>query len=323
MIKQEYPKIVFVGAHVEAELPLAHLITMGENLAGLFTLEPQALSRMSGGVDLSLIATAAGIPVRKGENVNGPESVEWIRAIAPDLMLVIGWTQLLQPELLNVPRIACLGFHASLLPKYRGRAPVNWAIINGEKETGNTMIVLEPGADEGDIVAQRVIPIEDDDDCGTVYQKVSLSECDMLSDVLPLIRQDGMPRQKQNSLEATVMPKRRPEDGLIDWSHPSRRLYNWIRALTTPYPGAFSHSNGRRITIWRAALGTLTSPSPNLPGTVLLDVDGFPIVATRDGYIKLIRVAREGEKAITGIEAGMSYLKPPALLGAGRLEQVR
>lgn len=323
MIKQEYPKIVFVGAHMEGELPLVHLITVRENLAGLFTLEPQALSRMSGGVDLALHAIAAGIPIRKGANVNAPESVEWIRAIAPDLLLVIGWTQLLNPEILNVPRIACLGFHASLLPKYRGRAPVNWAIINGEKETGNTMIVLEPGADEGDIVAQRVIPIKEDDDCGTIYQKVSLSECDMLAEVLPLIRLGRMPRLQQNSLEATVLPKRRPEDGLIDWSQPARHLYNWIRALTTPYPGAFSHSTGRRIKIWKAALGTLKSPSPDLPGTVLLDADGYPNVATGDGYIKLIQVEREGETAIRGIEAGTTYLKPPAFLGAGRLDGVQ
>lgn len=304
-------------------MPLSHLIAMHEKLVGLFTLEPQALSRMAGGVDLTHFARAAGIPVRKGANVNSSESVEWLRAIAPDLLLVIGWTQLLKREVLSLPRIACLGFHASLLPKYRGRAPVNWAIINGEEETGNTMIVLEAGADEGDIVAQRVIPIEDDDDCGTVYQKVSSSECEMLSEVLPLIRQGRMPRRKQDSLEATVFPRRRPEDGLIEWSQPSRRLNNWIRALTTPYPGAFSFASGRRITIWKAELGPSKSPHPDLPGAVLLDADGYPKVATSDGYIRLIRVEREGEAVVSGIEAGMTYLKPPAFLGAGRLDGVQ
>ena len=308
MIRQEYPRIVFVGAHVEAELPLRHLIGMRENVAGLFTLESRALSRMSGGVDLAPEAAAAGIPIRMGANVNAPETVEWIRAIAPDVVLVIGWTQLLKPELLTVPRIACLGFHASLLPKYRGRAPVNWAIINGEQETGNTMIILEPGADEGDIVAQRVIPIEEEDDCGSVYQKVSLSECDMLAEVLPLIRQGKMPRRKQNSLEASVFPRRRPEDGLIDWNRPSRDLYNWIRALTIPYPGAFTHATGRKITIWKATLGTLKSPAPDFPGTISIDTDGYPIVTTGDGHIKLMQVEREGEAAIGGIEAGESYL---------------
>ncbi|MGA8220478.1 MAG: methionyl-tRNA formyltransferase [Candidatus Acidiferrales bacterium] len=314
------PKILFVGAHIEAKAPLEQLIATGENVVGLFTLDDESLAGMSGGTDLAGIAEAARIPVMKGAKVNAPDAIGWIRSMDPGVLLVVGWTQLLKPQLLGVARIASLGFHASLLPKYRGRAPINWALINGEKETGNTMIVLEPGADEGDIVAQRVIEISEADDCGTLYEKVSLTECEMLAEVLPLIREGKMPRRKQNSLEATVMPRRRPEDGLIDWSWPSRRLYNWVRALTSPYPGAFSCSDGKKITIWKAGVVDPSMTSRERAGSVQLDTDGFPIVATGDGYAKLLLVQRDGEPQVSGAEAGQTFLRPPTILGAPGLD---
>jgi len=304
------PGILFIGAHIEALRPLEHLLARSHNILGLFTLDPESLSRMSGGTDLAKTAYAAQIPVLKGGNVNDPAAIEWIREKAPDVLLVVGWTQLVKPQLLKVPRTAALGFHASLLPKYRGRAPVNWAILNGESETGNTMIVLEPGADEGDIVCQRRIPITLEDDCATIYQKVSDTECEMLDEVLPLIQEGRMPRRKQDSSQATVMPKRRPEDGLIDWNLASRRLSDWVRALTHPYPGAFTYLYGRKVTIWKVSI--LNSPSPKSPGSIEFDHDGCPLVATQDGYLKLLHLECEGQPPCTGLEAGQTFLRPPA-----------
>jgi methionyl-tRNA formyltransferase len=307
-------RIAFVGAHREAVEPLTQLLALGENVVGLFTFDDESLSRMSAGADLGALIN--NIPVQKASQINAPDSVAWIRSLEPDILLVIGWTQLLSPELLGVPRIACLGFHASLLPKYRGRAPINWALIHGEKQTGNTMMVLAPGADEGDIVAQRVIDISEVDDCKTLYEKVSLTECDMLAEILPLIRQGKMPRRKQNSAEATVMPRRRPEDGWIDWSWPSRRLYDWVRALTEPYPGAFTFSSGRKISVWKACPKPSAQPSRDVVGSVRLDSEGYPIAATGDGYLRLLRVQFEDEPAVSGMEAARSFLKPPAILGS-------
>ena len=303
---------MFVGAHQEAQRPFEHLITTGESLAGLFTLEPESLKKMSGGVDLSGMAQAMGIEVKRGSNVNAPEAAEWIRSLEPDVLLVVGWTQLLKPELLGIPRMACLGFHASLLPKYRGRAPVNWAIIHGETETGNTMIVLEPGADVGDIVSQRRIPIAFEDDCKTIYDKVSVTECEMLDEILPLIREGRMPRRKQDSRLATVMPKRKPEDGLVDWNWDSMRLYNWVRALTRPYPGAFSFLSGRKVTIWRAGVDFDTASPQGSAGSVSVGSDGNPLVVAGDGVLKLLEVECEGAAPVSGPEASQTFLKPPA-----------
>jgi methionyl-tRNA formyltransferase len=233
----------------------------------------------------------------------------------PDVLLVVGWTQLLKEELLAIPKVA-LGFHASLLPKYRGRAPINWALIHGERETGNTLIVLAPGADVGDIVAQRTIPIGDDDDCATLYGKVAATEVEILSDVLPLIAKGRMPRRKQDESKATVMPKRRPEDGLIDWTRPSRALYDWVRALTHPYPGAFTFFEGRRVFVWCAALPAPgeSVPARSVPGTLARSLESGPLVATGDGWLHLISVSRDGEPEVRGTDALSSWLSEGKVL---------
>lgn len=304
-----YPSIVFVGAHVESHAPFSRLIERGDNILGLVTLDTESMSRMSGATDLTRLAAEAQIPVLRVRNINQPDSVDWIRQNSPDLLLVVGWTQLLKAELLRIPKIACLGFHASLLPKYRGRAPVNWAIINGEKLSGNTMITLEPEADTGDIVAQRTIPITDEDDCNTIYQKVGQTEVDMLEEILPMIRRGLLPRKQQDNTEATVMPKRRPEDGLINWSRSTREIYDWVRALTDPYPGAFSVLNGSKVWIWVARMdgGPICQPRCR-PGEIVLDAEGWPWVATADGWIRVVTIQREGGAKVSGQVAGQTFL---------------
>jgi methionyl-tRNA formyltransferase len=311
-MSETYPRIVFVGGHFEAERPLKHLLGASENVVGLFTLSPERRARISGGIDLSEIARAAGIPCTQQPTINSTEALSWVRDLQSDVLLVVGWTELVNATLLSIPKFGCLGFHASLLPKYRGRAPVNWAILNGETTTGNTMIVLEPGADEGDIVSQRCIPIDDDDDCRTLYEKVSVTECDMLDEVLPLIRENRLQRRKQDSALATVMPKRRPQDGEIDWGWSAKRIHDWIRALTSPYPGAFSYFGGRKVIVWKSALDRSTPLSSHSQAAIFVDSEGYPCVARADGRLRLIELQPEGEGPVTGIEAARTFLKQPA-----------
>ena len=307
--KHAMPTIVFVGAHMESHAPFLHLIRCGYQISGLVTLDPASLQKTSGGVDLTSVAEAALIPVLRINNINEPSCIAWIREKAPDLLLVVGWTQLVKDELLRVPKVACLGFHASLLPKYRGRAPVNWAIIRGETMTGNTMILLEPEADTGDIVAQKNIEITDEDDCRTIYEKVALTEVLMLEEVLPMIQQGVLPRRKQDDSQATVMPKRRPEDGRIDWGRSTRDVCNWIRALTLPYPGAFSVLGRQKVWIWAAHADRRTLVRDNhKPGEVTRDAEGWPLVATADGWIRILEAQREGGPKLPGREAGETFL---------------
>lgn len=304
--------IVFVGCVTEGFRSLEHLLRRRERVLCIFTLRDDLAAKTSGAMRFDEVAERHGIPLVKVRNINDPEPVERIRALAPDLVLVIGWTQLVKAEILRIPRHGCIGFHASLLPQYRGRAPINWALINGESRTGNTMMLLEEGVDDGDILAQREIPIGFEDTCATLYEKVAETEFDMLDEVLPSIRAGRMPRRKQDPSRVSVMPKRRPEDGLIDWGRPARRLYDWVRALTHPYPGAFTHLGGHKVFVWKATLAEAGEVALR-PGELAL-VDGALVVGTGEGLLRLERLQAEGEAETSGADFAARHV--PAARGA-------
>lgn len=315
------PRIAFIGCVEEGRRSLETLLDLQADIAGVFTLDPELAAQVSGAVPWEDLTLAHGIPLHHVRNINDPEAVSTLRGLSPDLVFCVGWTQLLRREILRLPRLGCVGFHGSALPRYRGRAPVNWAIIHGERETGNTMMLLDEGVDTGDILAQRLFPIDDDDTCATIYEKVARSEDEMIREVLPLIREGRMPRTPQDHAAATVMPKRRPADGVIDWSKSTRQLHDWVRALTHPYPGAFTHVNGTRLFVWKAR------PSPRGPGVApaagarpgLLRLAGDPpqlLAQTADGELVLERVQVEGELEMDGAEFGRDRL-PAAGVQAG------
>jgi len=304
---------VFVGCVEEGRRSLETLLDMRANVLGLFTLRPDLAERVSGAVRWEDIAATHRIPLHYVRNINDPDAVMKMRALTPDLVFCVGWTQLLHHEILHVPRLGCVGFHASKLPRYRGRAPVNWATIHGEKETGNTMMLLDEGVDTGDILAQRRFPIEDDDTCATIYDKVARSGDEMIREVLPLIREGRMQRTPQNHAEATVMPRRRPADGVIDWKRTTRQLHDWVRALTHPYPGAFTFVCGTRVFVWRAQPWRPgpggSSPVAQRAGWLRLEGDPPQLLAgTLDGDLLLLRVQVEGGVEIDGAVFGRNWL---------------
>ncbi len=316
-----FPRIALVGVHSEACAPFRFLLESGECVVGLVTLTQEKMTGVSGAVDFEPLAEEFGIPLHRTPNVNDPACEAWLRELKPDILLVIGWTQLLKEPLLRLPSLVTIGFHASLLPLYRGRAPVNWSIINGETETGNTMIVLEPGADEGDIIAQRRIPITPTDTCGTIYDQVGRTEADMLAEVLPLIRQGRMPRRKQDDSIATVMPRRRPADGIIDWEKPARRLHDWVRALTHPYPGAFTFVPAGQVPlmlkVWAAEPGPETASGLE-PGFVEKDPQGWPLVAAGSGALRLLSVQFAGQEEVAANQGWSAEFAPGTILISSR-----
>ncbi len=286
------PRILFVGAVEEGRRCLAALLAEGERFAGIVTLDPALAATTSGWVPFDHLASVHGLPLLTVRDLNAPENITRVAQLRPDLILVVGWTRLLGPELLRLPPLGVVGFHASLLPRYRGRAPVNWALINGERETGNTMFFLDEGVDTGDVIDQRRIPITDQDDCATLYRKVADAAVDMLREHLPALKTGTAARTPQDEGLATVMPRRRPADGLIDWTRDARGLVDWVRALTHPYPGAFTVHRDRRLFVWRAAPAPAGPPGAR-PGQVLAD-DGQVCVATGRGALRLDRVQWEG-----------------------------
>ncbi len=297
--------IAFIGCVAEGKRSLEALLEMEERVCAVFTLTPERAAKVSGAVAWEDLTRQHNVPLHYVHNINDPEPTEQMRRLRPDIVFCVGWTQLLRKPILGIPSIGCIGFHASLLPRYRGRAPVNWAIINGERETGNTMMFLDEGVDTGDIVAQRRFPIEEYDTCATIYDKVAESEVDMLREIMPLMQQGHVPRTPQNDAEASVMPKRRPEDGRIHWIRTTRQLHDWIRALTHPYPGAFTTLDGKRVWIWKARPGPDGARSSRSdrqsPGWWRWDGEmGALLAATSDGNLAVERLQVEGEDEIDG-----------------------
>jgi methionyl-tRNA formyltransferase len=285
-------RVVFVGAVHEAEPALGELLHCGVEVAGVFTFGPRLAARTSGFVDLEPLAAAHGVPVWRTENLNDPVEVERVRALRPDLIVAVGWTRLLGDELLEIPPRGCVGFHASMLPRDRGRAPVNWAIIRGETSTGNTMMFLASGTDTGDIIDQQPVSIEPDDTCETVYAKVGAAGAAMLRKHLPALLAGAAPRRRQGPSPTPDLPKRTPDMGITDWSRPAHAVHNWIRGLTHPYPGAFTFLGGRKLFLWRSEA---PGDDPDVDPGLLLDCEGKGLrVGTGGGSLRLLRVQEEG-----------------------------
>ncbi len=287
-------RLVFVGAVHEALPALSALLDSPVDVAEVITLPLDRGARTSGLVDLEPLAASRGVPVRRTVDINAPELVEHVGQLAPDLLVVVGWTRLLGPDLLGVPARGCIGFHASLLPRHRGRAPVNWAILRGETVTGNTMMYLDVGTDTGDIVDQRRVPIGPDDTCATVYGSVAEVGAAMLRDHLPGLLSGTAPRRPQGPPDGQNLPKRTPEMGVTAWARPARAVHDWIRALTQPYPGAFTHWNGRKVMLWRSAPPVGADPDVGLPGEVLVCAEDGVWVATSSGRLLVTAVSDPG-----------------------------
>jgi UDP-4-amino-4-deoxy-L-arabinose formyltransferase/UDP-glucuronic acid dehydrogenase (UDP-4-keto-hexauronic acid decarboxylating) len=214
------------------------------------------------------LASQRGLPVLAPDDANSPLWLERIRALRPDVLFSFYYRRMLSAELLAIPREGCYNLHGSLLPKYRGRAPANWAILNGETETGVTLHHMVARADAGDIVGQRRVAIAPTDDARTLNANLAAAAVPLLDECLPLIREGRAPRMPQDESAATYFGKRTPEDGAIDWQKSSTEIANLVRAVTKPYPGAFTHARTAKVLVWRAqALPGSAAGAP--PGTVI------------------------------------------------------
>ncbi|MEM7287722.1 MAG: methionyl-tRNA formyltransferase [Actinomycetota bacterium] len=292
-------RVGWVGFHEEGVPALRALIERG-CLVGAMTLEPDAAAKRSAVAGVAEICRAAAIDVTEVAHVNDEESIETLRGWRADVIFVIGWSQILSEEALSCASIGTIGAHASLLPRLRGSAPVNWAIIRGETSSGNSLMWLDAEVDNGDLVDQRAFPITDYDTCATVYDKVAATNREMIVATLDALEAGTRPRRPQGETDEPLLPRRRPADGDVDWSAAAVDVHRFVRALTRPYPGAFSALDGRRATIWRSVeLDGWTTTEP--PGTVVgalrspdRDACGI-VVACGTGAIGLLEIETDDE----------------------------
>ncbi|MEI7086793.1 bifunctional UDP-4-amino-4-deoxy-L-arabinose formyltransferase/UDP-glucuronic acid oxidase ArnA [Pectobacterium versatile] len=216
-------------------------------------------------------AAEMDVPVFAPEDINHPLWVNRIRELAPDVIFSFYYRTLLGDDILQLPAFGAFNLHGSLLPRYRGRAPVNWVLVNGETQTGVTLHKMVSRADAGDIVAQSVVAIDDEDTALTLHGKCRTAAAALLAQQLPLIRSREITLTPQDESRASYFGRRTAADGLIDWHKSAREINNLIRAVTEPYPGAFTFLGERNVTIWRARIvkdkiggepGAIISTSP-------------------------------------------------------------
>jgi methionyl-tRNA formyltransferase len=252
-------RIAWVGFHQEGLPALRWLRQARVRLEAIVTLDQSALAKRSAGGGYDEITAGWDVPVFPVSSINAPEVVELLKSLSLDLIFVIGWSQILHRETLAAARIGVIGAHASLLPHNRGSAPINWALIRNEKSTGNSLIWLTEEVDEGRLIDQIAFPITPFDTCATLYERVAESNQIMIERVLGELFAGRIPGTVQATTDEPLLPRRRPADGLIRWTECSASIYNFVRALTRPYPGAFSFLDGVCWTVQASAL---------LPGAV-------------------------------------------------------
>lgn len=246
-------KVVFMGTPDFAVPCLQKLIDEKYYIAAVVTQpdRPKGRGKKMVAPPVKELAEKYNIPVFQPEKVRNPEFIEVLRSIAPDLIVVIAFGQILPKEILDIPTYGCINVHGSLLPKYRGAAPIQWAIINGEKITGVTTMFMDEGMDTGDMILKKEIFIEPEYTAGDLHNIMAPVGAELLKETLNELIRGNIKREKQDENEATYAPMLKKENGLIDWSQPSYKIVNLIRGLS-PWPSAYTFYKDQMIKIWKA-----------------------------------------------------------------------
>lgn len=254
-----------------------------------------------------------GLPAAIPDDVHAEELAARVAQLAPDFIFSFYYRSMIGAPVLRTARKGALNMHGSLLPKYRGRAPVNWAILNGELQTGATLHYMVERADAGDIVDQLAVPILEDDDAREVFAKVTAAAEIVLARSLPGLIEGNAPRRPQPIEPGQYFGRRRPEDGRIDWSHPAVRIHNLVRAVAPPFPGAFTEVNGETWWLHR----TRVEPKLIMPSerARLFGAQGICYAACRDGGVLRILAAATAHGPVDLPRAARELEAHPAALG--------
>ena len=275
----------------------------GTQIVGVVTLPGPVDPDRSGQCSFVEPAGVLGAQLIEAADINAPETVTAIAALEPELLFVIGWSQLLREPVLACARGGAFGMHPTLLPRHRGRAPIPWAILSGLATTGVTLFEIpDARADSGAIVGQVEVEITPDETATTLFERLAGAHVDLIRRLVPEILAGTAPRLPQDERRASVWPKRTPADGIIDWDTRAPYLYDWVRAQTRPYPGAFTYLGGSKVVVWsaRPVDGRLEAA----PGTVVEQRSEGPVVACGGGGGLLLEEVDAAEPLTVGARLG-------------------
>ncbi|WP_235549881.1 methionyl-tRNA formyltransferase [Paenibacillus sp. Soil766] len=293
--------IIFMGTPDFAVPSLQALLEEGYNVTTVVTQpdRPKGRKRVLTPTPVKVEAEKHGIPVLQPVKLREADSVEQIRQLAPDLIVTAAYGQILPKSVLDVPKYGCINIHASLLPKYRGGAPIHHAVMRGEAETGVTIMYMAVGLDTGDMISHVALPIEDTDTTGMLFDKLSIAGADLLKRTLPDLLAGRIEAVPQNEADAIYSPNIRREDELLDWSRSATELWNHIRGLN-PYPGAYTFWNGDVLKVWASLKPEQAGQDQSgaAPGTVLSCSEQGIEVMTGAGTLWLTEIQPAGKKAM-------------------------
>ena len=301
-------KIVFMGTPDFARSALEKIIEAGHEVT-LVVTQPDKPKGRSGELqpcDVKVCALEHNIPVYQPVKIKQPEHVEYLKTIDADIFVVAAFGQILSQEILDIPRFGCVNIHASLLPKYRGAAPIQQSIIDGEKETGVTIMQMAAGMDTGDILLQRAVPIDENETGGGLFDKLSKLGAELIVEALPMIERGELTPVPQDEEKATKCGKLSKDMGLIDFEKDAVSIRNLVRGLN-PWPSAYTFLDGKMLKIWDVKVVTDLEESEAENGTIVaVSKDSFT-VKTKDGYLEVLELQLEGKKRMRAKDFLLGY----------------
>jgi methionyl-tRNA formyltransferase len=275
----------------------------GCEVVGVVTLPGPIDANRSGQCAFDDVAAGLGAELVETRDVNSEGTLAALRALDPELVFVVGWSQLVRDPFIGLARKSVFGMHPTLLPRHRGRAPIPWAILSGLARTGVTLFeIVDATADSGSIVGQVVVDIGPDETAATLFERIAGAHVDLIRECVPRIREGSAPRLPQDPLRVSSWPKRVPADGIIDWETRAPYLYDWVRAQTRPYPGAFTFAGDDKIVVWRARPVDIEESAP--AGTIVAERPEGPVVACGEGGLVLEEIETEAGPLAVGTRLG-------------------
>ncbi|NLI12796.1 methionyl-tRNA formyltransferase [Pelotomaculum propionicicum] len=304
---------IFMGTPDFAVPSFKALVGAGHEVAAVVTQpdRPRGRGRKEAPPPVKEAALSFKIPVYQPSRIKDPEFIALLESLSPDVIVVAAFGRILPAEILRIPRYGCINVHASLLPKYRGAAPIHWAVINGEKETGITTMYMDEGLDTGDMILREAIPINDSDTVSMVHDRLARLGAQVLVKTLSLVGSAKAPRVRQTG-SPTYAPMIKAEDEQILWDRPARDIYNQIRGMNA-WPGARTTLSGRVLKVWSAE-PLEDGGASGLPGQVLPGGGDGIIVKTGGGRLKITELQLQGAKKMNAADFLRGTPVPPGTI---------
>lgn len=290
-------KIVFMGTPDFSVGALEALVAAGHEVTAVVTQPDKAKGR-SGKIQFPPVKECAlkyNIPVLQPVKIKAPEAIELLRTYEADVFVVAAFGQILSNEILTMPRLGCINIHASLLPKYRGASPINWCIINGEKETGVTIMQMDEGVDTGDMLAVVKVPIADDETAQSLFEKLSKAGAELIVDTLPKLERGEITPIKQNDAESSHTKMMSKSLGEIDWNKSAVEIERLVRGLNS-WPSAYTYINQKSVKLWRCEVDDETYDGAKQAGEMIEVTKDTVKVACSKGILRICELQLEGKK---------------------------